>query len=142
MINDLTTIRIGTKDDLSFILDSWIKTAKYIYPNQYVLDFNKKYNEYLNVLIEKSTIIVSCIDNDPKDIVSYLVYSSFVGRFLVIHFAYTKVAARKEGIISSLINFANPNNDPVVFTHAAKNENIMKVLCLKYIFDPSVLGEI
>ena len=133
-----TSIRIGTKQDLSFILDSWSKISKHIYPNQYISSFQEDYNVYLKHLISNSMIIISHLYNEPDVIVSYLVYFVSLDR-LFIHFAYTKLSARNEGQVSKLIQFANPSSLPIVFTHPPKNENLMKSLCKKYVFNPTVL---
>ena len=131
-------IRLGTKDDLPFILDSWIKMTKHTYPNQYALDFHQHFQERLQPLVQSSLTLVAHLEGEPNEVVSYLVYGSFRKR-LVIHYAYTKLDARNQGIVRQLIQFANPENMPIVFTHAAKNENMMNALAKKHIFDPSVL---
>ena len=133
-----TEIRLSTIKDLPFIISSWTQTIKHIYPNQYALDFSETYHTYLSNLINKSTTIVSHLAEDNNEIISYLVYTSFQGR-QVVHFAYTKVGARQLGELSELLRYSNPMQLPIIFTHPAKNETIMKHFCSKTIFDPTIL---
>jgi hypothetical protein len=133
-------IRLATTDDLHFIQDSWLKAASHTYPNQHALDFATHQKQRMQTLIDASVIIVAHLPEDSNELLSYLVYSSFRGN-LVIHYSYTKTDARNKGILRSLIGFAaGPNTVPIVFTQAAKNENIMKHYANKFIFDPSVLN--
>jgi hypothetical protein len=60
---------------------------------------------------------------------------------LIIHYAYTKVDARRQGIVKELMEFPkiDGREHTVIFTHPAKNENMMMTLMKKYIYDPSIL---
>lgn len=85
-----------------------------------------------------SLTLIAHLQDEPDEIISYLVYSSFRGN-QVIHFAYTKVDARNQGILKQLLIFSNPEHMPVILTSPTKNENIMAALTKHYIFDPTVL---
>jgi hypothetical protein len=130
-------IRLGMIDDMPFILDSWTQQMRHIYPNQYNKDFSISYRNYLRNLISNSTVLVSYLEGEKDQIISYLIYTSFQKQ-MVIHYAYTKVDARGSGHVHDLIVFGNPLNYPIVFTHPAKNENIMNALCKKHIYDPTL----
>ncbi len=132
------SIRIATIDDLSFIIKSWVRTQSQIYPNNFAFDFYNKYNNYVKSLLDKSVTLVSCLSDSQEDIVGYLVYTSFDGK-CVIHFSYVRPEERKVGICNSLIQFANIDNTPIIFTSPAKRQDIMKHLNTKYIFDPSLV---
>lgn len=138
MIDLACQIRLGMVDDLPFILDSWTQQMKHIYPNQYQKDFSVQYQRYLRALIAKSTILVAYLEGEEDQIISYLVYTSFENR-MVIHYAYTKVDARGDGKVHDLILFGNPLSLPIVFTHAAKNENIMIAFVKKHTYDPTLI---
>jgi hypothetical protein len=131
-------IRLATVDDLAFIKDSWLKAEKHTFPNSYALDFSEHFHSHMASIIDQSVILVAHLWDDANEILSYLIYSSFRNS-QVIHFAYTKSDARRQGILNKLIKFSNVTNAPIVFTHAAKNENIMKALCKHYIYDPNIL---
>ena len=134
-------IRLAEKTDLPFILDSWTQCMKHMYPNQYALDFSKNYqNDHLKPLIEKSGSVIAHLEDEANEIISFLVFGSFKDN-LIVHYAYTKVDARKQGIINQLIEFASvgATKQSIIFTHAAKNENTMMALMKKYIYDPSIL---
>jgi len=139
MVN--TLIRLGTKDDYPFILNSWTNQQVHIYPNNYSFQYKAKLQTSLLHLLNKSIVLVLHEESSEVEIVGYLVYGSFLDR-QVIHFGYVKHDARREGQLTKLMQFSNPDKKTIVFTYPAKNENLMKVLCDRYIFDPSVLGVI
>jgi hypothetical protein len=131
-------IRMGGQRDLNFVLSSWTSAIKAVYPNQYALDFSHHYHQYLSHLLAKSTIVVMCLADDPNEIISYLVYTAFRHN-QIIHYAYTKLDARRQGYVKQLMEFSNPLNYPVVFTHPAKRPKTMEQLSKRYIYDPTVL---
>jgi uroporphyrinogen-III decarboxylase len=135
MIN--TQIRLATTDDLHFIVDSWARSLRHTYPNQYAIDFYPRTLNELSELIKECTVVIAHEATDHNEIISWMVYTTFKTN-IVVHFAYTKDGARKQGKIKDLLNFANLLNSSVVFTRPAKNENIMKVLASKYIYDPTL----
>jgi hypothetical protein len=144
-----TTIRLGVKDDLPFVLSSWLHTVKSQYPNYYQLDFDTLFTQHMHSLLDKSILLVACLDSSPNDIISYLVYTSFP-RFrgsdashqqLVCHMAYTRHEERRMGQVNKLIAFAlNGEQHPIVMTTACKNLNCMEALCKKYIYAPQTIG--
>lgn len=129
-------IRLATVDDLPFIKDSWLLAIKYIYPNQYELDFADNFQPHMQKIIQGSVIVVAHLAEEPNEILSYLIYTSFRHQ-QIIHYGYTKVDARRQGLLNHLICFTNPHKLPIVFTHPAKNQNVMAVFCRKYIYSPS-----
>lgn len=131
-------LRLGTKDDLPFIVSSWTQMTKHTYPNMFALDYNKHFGERIARLVNKSSVVVAHLDGEPNEIVGYIVYTTFI-KSCVVHYTYVKLDARGQGISNTLLAFANPIVLPVVFTHPPKNENLMNKLCTKYIYDPYVL---
>lgn len=142
LLSDLT-IRLGQVEDLPFIMDSWTKTMHQTYPNQHIPDFEPKFHAQLDHLLHNATVLVSCLDTNPAAIISYLVYTSFRQQ-LVVYYAYTRPGIngqeRRQGFLNQLLQFANPTQSKVIFTFPAKNENVMKYLSNKYIFDPFLLS--
>jgi len=134
-----TEMRLGTINDVAFVKDSWRRSVQHTYPNQYVLDFAKHFQAHMQVLIDKSVIMVCNLPGDEDEIMSYLIYTSFA-KNMVIHFAYTKDGARKQGLVRQLIDMSNVQRFPIIFTHPAKNETIMKHFASKYIYDPSIIA--
>jgi hypothetical protein len=134
-----TTIRFSTPEDEAWLADCWYKAQKDLYPNKFIFDFNNKYHRYIENLLAKSITTVVCLDDDPFYNVSQITYTSFHDD-LVVHFAYTRLDQRGQGYLTSLINHINITNAPIIFTHPCKNENVMKHMCKKYIFDPSIIG--
>lgn len=135
-------IRIGTTDDMPFVADSWCKAMRHQYPNQYAFDFSSNYHDHIYQLLDRSILITAHLQGDTKEILGYLVYKAWGSpeRKQIIHFAYTKADARQQGIMNKLIEWSNPEHYPIIFTHSAKNETIMRHLAKKYIYDPSILN--
>lgn len=132
------SIRLGILKDTAFIKDAWQKSMHHIYPHQYETGFSQRYQAHMQTLIENSITLVAHLPDDEDEILSFLIYTFFNER-LVCHFAYTKVGARKEGLLTALIKMAAPNAQSLIFTHPPKNENIMEHFIIKFIYDPSVL---
>jgi hypothetical protein len=131
-------IRLGTLDDIQFITSSWLSSTRHIYPNQYNIDFELGFRQHISDLIANSVVLIANLKDEPDEIISYIIYTSFKTN-MIIHFAYTKLAARRCNIVSNLIAFANPAQYPIVFTHAPRNENLMIELCNKHIFNPNIM---
>ena len=138
MIKLDTIVRLATIDDDAFIISKWVKSIQNIYPNHYDKEFNTKYRKHVKQLFEKSLAVVSCLEDDHDCIISYMVFTSF-NKDLIIHFAYTKPDARRQGKVNDLISYSNPENKLTIFTHPAHNQNVMKYLMSKYVYDPSIL---
>lgn len=129
-------IRLGTKDDVPFILDSWRRMSHKTYPNKYILDFPLRYQKYLHSLLPQCVSLVACLSDMPEAIVGWIVYTSSLTHLLA-HYAYVRAEERRQGIMKQLLSFANPAQLGIVFTHPAANENIMQHLSKQYIFDPT-----
>ena len=127
-------IRPGTAEDAEFIVKTWLATQRHIYPNSYALDWAAKTEAAIADLLRRATVLVSAIDDRT---VSYLVHQ-IAGRIFVVHFAYTDELARRQGMVRRMIYLANVGLFPVAFTHAPRNENVMRHLVTRYIFDPSL----
>lgn len=138
MLEAKISIRVGVKQDLHFIYDSFAKSMAKTEYNKYIVDFLPKIIKKIPILCERSMILVSSLEKDRNEIISYIVYTSFDNK-LVIHYCYTKADARQQGICRELIDTANINNDFIIFTHPAVNPNAMKHFSKKYIYDPSLL---
>lgn len=133
------SIRLSTNDDLSFIHNSWLRTAKQTYPNQYALDFSKYYSLYMQALLKNSITAVIHLSDDPNELIGYLVYGSF-RHMQIIHMAYVKGDARKQGALKQLLQFSNPQQSPIVFTTAAHDPKLMEKLSARYIYDPNIIS--
>lgn len=142
-------IRLSTLEDIPFICNSWIRSAKNTYPNMYDINFNDNYLSYIVRSIENSITLIACLKDDPNEIIGYLTYSSYLhnqrsadtsakASYQLIHFSYVKADARRQGVMNKLLTFSRSALDsriPILFCNAAKNENVMNHLTKKYIFD-------
>jgi hypothetical protein len=138
MIQLDTTLRLHKEEDLPFVFDSWYRSQREIYPNKYATDFKATYHKHIANILSNSIIAISCLDDCPDEIISYIVYQSFRNNF-ILHYAYTKTDARRQHKVSNLIEWSNVMKAPLIFSHAAKSERIMAQLTRRYIFDPSIL---
>lgn len=131
--------RIGMEQDVHFIADSWTRTLFKIYPNQYAIDFFSKTIADIKAHLSRSQILIAHLEDEPEEIVSYIVsnHQQF-GKVLIVHFAYTKDLARRQGVLRDLLEIANPDKRPIAFTQPAKNANIMEYFSKKAIYDPSL----
>jgi hypothetical protein len=132
-----TAIRVGTDDDLRFIVASWASTSRAIYPNGHAFDFWSRTTGDIRAHLERSSVLVAYLEGEPDEIVSYLVTVRH-HTILVAHFAYTKEAARRQGHVRSLLALANPDGLGLTFTHPARNPNAMAAFCKRAIFDPEM----
>ena len=139
MIEIETEIRMAELSDYPLILNSWVSQLRNIFPNNHALDYRSKQSDKIKSILSKSITLIANVEGIPDQICSFLTYSSFMHKNLVIHYAYTKYDGRQQGHVSKLIHFACPERLPIIFTHPASNANTMKYLCSKYIFDPSIL---
>ena len=130
-------IRVGLADDAASIAKAWLSTQRHVYPNSYALNWQEKTTRAIEACLERSTVLVAHLVDDPGAMVSFLVSHMF-GRVFVVDFAYTEESARRRGIVRRMMELANPNAAPVVFTHAPRNENALRHLVTKCIFDPSM----
>ena len=133
-------IRAGTEEDYHFIVATWTTSLKGIYPNRHAIDFFAKKMPDIRSHVERANTLVAYVAEEPDDILSYLVFLRR-GNLVIAHFSYTKDLARRQGHLSALLELANPSGLPLTFTQPARNENVMRHLCRKYIFDPSLWGE-
>jgi hypothetical protein len=129
------SVRVGIDDDLRFIVASWASTMRSVYPNQYAFDFWPRVTRDIREHLERASALVAYLEDEPDEIISYLV-SLRRGNSLVVHFAYTKDAARRQGHVSRLLALANPDGLQLAFTHPARNENAMRAFVAKAVFDP------
>ena len=130
-------IRVALNSDVAFIKNSWIRCVKNQYPHMYEFEFDERFGRYVCDVIDKANIHIYTFEEDIEQILAYLVFSVWNNN-QIVHFAYTKEAARKKGYMNELLKHSNPDGKPVVFTTATRNENIMQALTKKYIYDPSM----
>ena len=138
---DDLTVRIATVDDRPFILRTWIMTQHMVYPNQYAHGWQDRTEQAIKDRLYRASTLVSHLDGDPGAVVSYIVYQIFL-HTLVVQYAYTDETARRQGHISRMVKLANVQDGAVVFTHAPRNENAMRNISKRYLFEPSMWGQL
>lgn len=102
--NDLVTLRMGTKDDLNFILATWLRGLYYGDSWFSLIDkkvFMENYHKFLDkILSSPNTLVcVACLKEDPDTILGY----SVLGDKYNLHWVFVKKAWRNIGIAKSLV---------------------------------------
>jgi hypothetical protein len=126
-------MRLATVSDINFIKNSWIKSSLHTFPNMFQMDYVETIVPIIDILIDRCQSLVLFAE-DNGEILHWIVYEEKFKR-AVIHFAYTKVDARRKGLLKHSISILNPNNSHIIFTFAAKNVAAMKMFASKYTFD-------
>jgi hypothetical protein len=133
-------VRVGLEQDVRFVVSTWAKSMRGIYPNQYAFEFYQRIHADIRAHIDRANTLIAYLEDEPEEIVAYLVFLRR-RQHIVAHFAYTKEGARREGHLSTLLELANPDKLPLTFTHPARNENAMRHFVSRAIFDPSLWTE-
>lgn len=129
--------RVGLEEDVRFVLSSWCASLRGVYPNRHVHDFWIRVPIDVRAHIDRATTLIAYLEDQPDEIVSYLVFLRRRG-IVIVHYAYTKDLARRQGHVHNLLALANPERLPICFTQPARNENVMAHFCRTAIFDPSL----
>lgn len=129
-------IRSYVSDDLHYIADSWSKTLHLAMPFCYIprdLYFNRQLQLIRSIIAHPSVLtLVACLAEDPSIIIGYLVYE-FVGassqlKTLVVHWAETKSAFRRQHVLTTLLNAVEPlwRKKLIIITQPSKVFTLMR----------------
>ena len=94
-------IRSSTKNDVSFVYATWLKSYKYDSPLTKFTKSELFYNQHqkiLDRLLLKAKVNVACDQNDEDLIFGYIVFEPHV-----IHYIYVKEPFRGYGIATKLL---------------------------------------
>lgn len=130
-------LRPAMKEDLNFILNSWLKSyrsspfaAKMI---------NKVYfsnhQEVIKSILADNLITVACNPEDEGQIFGYMVFNTLPGNVLLIHYTYIKHTYRRMGIAKFIYDAIKTDDLGVLYTHHTKYADFLSNK-LTLIFDP------
>lgn len=98
-------IRSAKPEDISFIYSSWLKSYKHgssIGKSVRTSIFFNNYREIVDVLLERSNILVACLPDSPDVILGYIVYES-IESMHILHYAFVKESFRYLNICNFLV---------------------------------------
>lgn len=113
-MTSLWSIRLAVADDLPFVFNSWLLSAR---PQRSEHDYFATYKPIVRAIVSQSRLLVACSPEDEAQIFAYLVYNLRAGQ-LVIHYVYTKHPFRRLGVAKALVLKADPDAAarPIVVT--------------------------
>lgn len=141
-------IRHATKEDVSFIYNSWLRSFKdsspwaKLIPNQVFFDNHKK---VVSKLLRDSFVFVACNPDMADQIFGYIVCQPTVGKVAVVHYVYIKQPYRRLGIGAALFDrmlhaCEHDRTFPVVATHATYALEVLNTKRIQIVYNPYVLG--
>jgi hypothetical protein len=134
-------VRLATTADDAFIRDSWVHAAHRTYPHRYAVteEFFLHQRARIQRILQDSVSAVAHVADDEDDLLGHMVYARW-RNVLCVHFAFVKPDARRHGIFKAMLDFANWEKLPIVLTAPAVDEDTMKALTKRYLFDPELLS--
>lgn len=114
-------IRRAKETDLNLVRKTWIDSYKKANCNHVIYDalYYNYYHEVINNIIKDSAVLISADENDPDNILSYIVFEP--GKINILHYGFTKTWFRKMGFFWELINLAFDNDDPIFCTFMTRD---------------------
>lgn len=108
-------IRDARGDDLNFIYATWLESFRYDSyfgkSHRNTIFFND-YRKVVDRLLDRSSVLVACVKDEPGTILGYLVHEPDQ-----LHYVFVKGAFRRLGIGRGLFDKAFPGQHVIEFTH-------------------------
>jgi hypothetical protein len=119
-------IRDATEKDVGFIFNSWLKSYKASAFAKYISGpvYYNLHHKSIETILKRSRVLVAANPVDPNQIYGYLCLEQ-QQETTVVHFAYTKEAFRKMGILQLLLNEAQV---PEIFFYSHSTLSASQVL--------------
>ena len=143
MIDLPIAFRPATTDDVGYIFQTWLfeyhKTHPFnMIPTPIYKDVQAK---VIYSLLAKTPTVVCCLDDDPNQIVGYLVAAPHDDSNILIHYGCVKAIYRRMGIMKELLKQYNSENKNLICTHYFQ---LFKQLKDKYhlVYDPTILQDL
>ncbi len=142
-MNDLPiAIRPAVSDDYGYILETWARNFHKTHPWNLIPNamFYPSQTNLINKILATTTPIVACIEDEPNQIVGYLIAQPFRDDNLIIHYGCVKGIFRRLGVMKTLLETLNYQDKNLICTHYFE---MFKKLKDKYhlIYDPTLLEE-
>lgn len=127
---DLIAIRDYAPTDEAFVFQTWLQGLYHGNPVYRLIDHNAYFENYRKVIesiLSSASVRVACLKDDPDIILGYSVIHG-----TKLHWAHTKEAWRKIGILKDLL----PANFDTVTHITTVGENILKYKFPNVKFNP------
>lgn len=132
--------RPAVTDDYPYIIQTWGRIFHEVHPTNFIP--NEIYFEHQNALINRilsqCPVIVACIDDDPSQIVGYLVAQQHDDSNILVHWGCVKGIYRRQKVMKGLLEQLDYQNKNLICTHYF---GLFKQLKERYnlIYDPTIL---
>lgn len=135
--------RPANVNDVPFLFKTWLIDYHKVHPFNFIpTDIYKPVQtNIIQQLIQKTPVIICCLDDDPNQIVGYLVAQPYGESSILIHWAHIKAIYRRMGILKEMLAQLNYQDKNLICTHYF---SLFKKLKDKYhiVYDPTILQDI
>lgn len=140
-MNDLPiALRPAVADDYGYILETWSRNLHKTYPWNLIPNstFYPHQKKLINSIVAQVVPLVACIEDEPNQLVGYLVAQPYGDSNLIIHYGCVKGIFRRLGVMKTLLEQFQYQDKNLICTHYFP---LFKELKDKYhlIFDPTLL---
>lgn len=130
-------------DDFNYIMSSWLQHYHKTTPTNFIPNpiYFPHQSKVITSLLQHSPTIVCCLDDEPNNIVGYLVYQPHSSEDVIVHWGCIKGIYRRMGILKELLERAGAKDKTLICTHYF---DLFPNLKEKYhlIYDPTLLQEL
>lgn len=119
MIEDLIEIRAAEKDELNFVLHSWLRSlrsASHYHRKIPSKTFYDSHAKIIEGILERGHCLVVNPINLAKIIVGYIIWEHGDDETVILHYVYVKESYRKMGLSKFLIETVSYGRDKIA-TH-------------------------
>lgn len=110
-------IREYKPEDAAFVISSYLKSQRYIHPNQEMRDtiYYQTFKPIAEDMVKNSKILLATNPEDEWQIFGWLSYDQ---KPIVLNYIYVKHPYRGAKIATQLYKQVNPANVPMIATHS------------------------
>ncbi len=102
-------LRQATQNDFNFIASSYLKSYRFGPETKHLINdiYYDVYKDKLNQMLETGSVTIACSDEDPDQILGYLISGQVHGRS-ILHYVYVKHLFRHLGVAKTLLQATIP----------------------------------
>jgi len=127
-------------NDFSFILSTWSTELHKVTPVNFIpnIVFFPEQKKIIQNLVNPETTLIAHLDEEPDNIVAYLVFEPFDDSNIIIHWGHTKSIYRRQGVMRAIINSFDIKDKNLICSHYF---SLFKKLKDSYhlIYNPNIL---
>lgn len=137
------SFRPATSDDYGYILSTWTQNYHKVQPTNFIPNsiYFPHQTEVINKLLNRCGAVIACIDDEPDQIVGYLVAEQFNDANIILHWGNVKSVFRRMGVMKELLKQFNHQDKNIICTHYF---DLFKKLKDSYylVYDPTILEDL